>query len=138
MRETEQRTAGADGALAACVLSLLEAGWDGTPGDVAPLPRWQEWLAERNLRLVETARLPPSGFWIGAVDRDGAPHHVVMFGAPPDIVHDPAGGLPLGEPRSALVLVPLDPALRAGRLPDTAEVAGTVEGLFVAAAAEAR
>jgi MOSC domain-containing protein YiiM len=35
------------------------------------------------------------------------------------------------------VLVPLDPALRAGRLPETAEVSGTVEGLFVAAAAEA-
>ena len=54
MREVKQRTEGADGALAACVLSLLEAGWDGAPGE-APLPRWQEWLAERNLRLVEAA-----------------------------------------------------------------------------------
>src|SRR4051812_2680785 len=137
MRELEQRTAGGDGALAACVLSLLEHEWDGTPGD-APPARWQEWLAERNLRLVEPAQLPATGFWIAAVERDGALHHVVMFGAPPDLVHDPAGGLPLGEPRSALVLVPLDPALRAGRLPDTADVSGTVEGLFVAAAAEAR
>jgi MOSC domain-containing protein YiiM len=136
MREVEQRTAGADGALAACVLSLLELGWDGTPG-AAPLARWQEWLAERNMRLVETTQLPATGFWIAAVERDGVPHHVVMFGAPPDVVHDPAGGVPLGEPRSALVLVPLDPALPAGRLPETSRAAGTVEGVYVAAAAEA-
>jgi MOSC domain-containing protein YiiM len=139
MREVKQRTDGADGAegaLAACLLSLLELDWDGTPGE-GPLPRWQEWLAERNLRLVETAQLPPSGFWIAAVERDGAPHHVVMFGAPPDVVHDPAGGLPLSEPRGAFVLVPLDPALPAGRLPETADMSGTVEGLFVAPAAEA-
>src|SRR4051812_40140952 len=136
MRELEQRTAGGDGALAACVLSLLEHEWDGTPGD-APPARWQEWLAERNLRLVEPAQLPATGFWIAAVERDGGAHHVVMFGAPPDLVHDPAGGLPLSEPRSALVLVPLDPALPAGRLPDGFRPAGTVEWLYVAPAAEA-
>src|SRR4051812_48623331 len=136
MREVHQRADGADGALAACLLSLLEHGWEGTPGE-APLARWQEWLAERNLRLVETAQLPPTGFWIAAVERDGGPHHVVMFGAPPDLVHDPAAGSPLGEPRGALVLVPLDPALPAGRLPGAAGTSGTVEGLYVAAAAEA-
>jgi MOSC domain-containing protein YiiM len=137
MREIGQRAPGPDGALAACILSLLEYDEDDAPAG-APLPRWQEWLAERNLRLVETAQLPPSGFWIAAVERDGAPHHVVMFGAPPDVVHDPAGGLPLGEPRSALVLAPLDPALPAGRLPETVRASGVVDGLFVAAAAEAR
>jgi MOSC domain-containing protein YiiM len=115
---------------------LLEHDGNGAP-DGAPLPRWQEWLAERNLRLVETAQLPPSGFWIAAVERDGAPHHVVMFGAPPDVVHDPAGGLPLGEPRSALVLVALDPALPAGRLPEPARVTGIVAAVYVAPAAEA-
>jgi MOSC domain-containing protein YiiM len=134
MREVEQRAAGES--LGACLLSLLERGWEGTPGD-APLPRWQEWLAERNLRLVEAAQLPPSGFWIAAVEREGAPHHVVMFGAPPDVVHDPAGGRPLSEPHGALLLVPLDPGLPSGRLPGSAGASGTVEGIFVAPAAEA-
>jgi hypothetical protein len=137
MRAVTQRASGADGALAACVLSLLEVEWDGSPGD-APLPRWQEWLAARNLRAVAPAELPGSGFWIAAVERDGAPHHVVMFGAPPDVVHDPAGnGAPLGPPQAALVLAPLDPALPAGELPNGSRTAGTVEGLYIAAAAEA-
>jgi len=35
------------------------------------------------------------------------------------------------------VLVPLDPALPAGRLPDASRAAGIVEGLYLAAAAEA-
>jgi hypothetical protein len=156
MRPVEQRTDGAGGALAACVLSLLETDGDGSPGD-APLARWQEWLAARNLRAVAPAELPGSGFWIAAVERDGAPHHVVMFGAPPDVVHDPAGdGASLGAPSAALVLAPLDPALPAGPLPAAARTTpldpalpagplpaaarttGTVEGLYVAPAAEAR
>ena len=137
MRHVMQQSTGADGALAACVLSLLEVEWDGSPGD-APLARWQEWLAARNLRAVAPAELPGSGFWIAAVERDGAPHHVVMFGAPPDVVHDPAGnGAPLGAPQAALVLAPLDPALPAGALPGGSRTAGTVEGLYIAPAAEA-
>src|SRR5918997_5484899 len=108
MREVRQQTPGGDGALAACVLSLLEHDWEGTPGD-APLARWQEWLAERNMRLVATAALPATGFWIAAVRRDGAPHHVVMFGAPPDLVHDPAGDGSETEPSGALVHAQLDP-----------------------------
>jgi hypothetical protein len=138
MRPLAQRTPGADGALAACLLSLLEEEGEGAPAG-APLARWQEWLAARNLRAVAPEELPATGFWIAAVERDGAPHHVVMFGAPPDVVHDPAGdGAALGAPRGALVLAPLDPALPAGRLPGGAQSAGVVEGLYVAPAAEAR
>jgi MOSC domain len=136
MRPLAQRTPGAGGALAACLLTLLELGWDGAPAD-GPLERWQEWLAIRNLRAVEPAELPVTGFWIASVERDGQPHHVVMFGAPPDLVHDPAGeGGELGAPRGALVLAPLDPAVPVG-LPDTATAAGSVEGLYLAPAAEA-
>ena len=137
MRPLPQRRPGAEGSLAACLLSLLELGWDGTPGE-APLDRWQEWLAARNLRAVAPAELPGSGFWIAAVEPD---HHLVMFGSPPDVVHDPAGdgAGPAAPPRGALVLAPLDPALAAGRLPAAAAepTAGTVEALFVAPAAEA-
>jgi MOSC domain len=137
MRPVAQFAPGADGALAACLLSLIEAPPDGAPAG-APLARWQQWLATRNLRAVAPAELPGTGFWIAAVERDGAPHHVVMFGAPPDVVHDPAGdGAPLGAPSGALVLAPLDPALPAGRLPAAAPATGVVEGVFVAAAAEA-
>jgi hypothetical protein len=128
MRPLPQRTARADGALAACLLSLLELEWDDAPA-VGPLARWQEWLAARNLRAVAPAELPVTGFWIAAVERDGAPHHVVMFGAPPDVVHDPGDGAPLGPPRGALVLAPLDPALASRRLPDPSRAGGTVEGL---------
>jgi hypothetical protein len=137
MRPVIQPTPGAGAALAACLLSLLEEEWDGTPAD-APLARWQEWLAARNLRAVAPAALPPAGFWIAAVDRAGAPHHVVMFGAPPDVIHDPAGdGAPIGAPQSALVIAPLDPALPAGRLPEPGQASGVVEGLYVAPDAEA-
>ena len=138
MRHVMQHSPGAHGAIAACGLSMLEVEGDGSPGD-APLARWQEWLAARNLRAVAPAELPGSGFWIAAVERDGAPHYVVMFGAPPDVVHDPAGnGAPLGAPQAALVLAPLDPALPAGTLPGASRTAGTVEGLYIAPAAEAR
>jgi hypothetical protein len=148
MRPLTQRTAGADGALAACLLSLLEHGWDGAPAD-APLARWQEWLAARNVRAIAPAELPVTGFWVASVERDGAPHHVVMFGAPPDVVHDPAGErsgdeaagrgrcAALSAARSALVLAALDPALPAGRLPDASRAPGHVEGLYLAPAAEA-
>jgi MOSC domain-containing protein YiiM len=137
MRPLVQRASRADGALAACVLSLLEVGWDEAPAD-GPLDRWQEWLAIRNLRVVKPTELPAAGFWIAAVERDGAPHHVVMFGAPPDMVHDPAGdGAELGAPTGALVLVPLDPAVPAGRLPGSSPARGAVEGLYLAPAAEA-
>jgi hypothetical protein len=137
MRPVMQPTPGAGAALAACLLSLLEEERDGTPAD-APLARWQEWLAARNLRAVAPAALPPAGFWIAAVDRAGAPHHVVLFGAPPDVIHDPAGdGAPIGAPQSALVLAPLDPALPAGRLPEPGQASGVVEGLYVAPDAEA-
>jgi hypothetical protein len=137
VRPLTQRAPGAGGALAACLLSLLDADWNGAPAE-QPLARWQEWLAERNLRAVAPAELPATGFWIAAVQRDGEPHHVVMFGAPPDVVHDPAGdGGELGAPQGALVLAPLDPALPAGVLPDRPVAAGAVEGLYLAPAAEA-
>jgi hypothetical protein len=141
MREVRQRTATPDGSLSACLVALLELDWAETPAEPvgeAPRARWQEWLAERNLRAVEPAELPGSGFWIAEVARDGRAHHVVMFGAPPDVVWDPADdGAPVGEPRRALVLAPLDPALPAGRLPAGATATGTVAGLFVAPEREA-
>ena len=107
------------GALSACLASLLEAALEETPAGAtgaAPLARWQEWLAARNLRATEPAALPGAGFWIAEVARDGAPHHVVMFGAPPDVVWDPADdGAPVGPPRAALVLAALDPLLPTGQ-----------------------
>jgi hypothetical protein len=128
------RLSTADGTLSACLASLLEAPWAETPAaatGAAPLARWQEWLAARNLRAVEPAALPVTGFWVG-VNASGD-RHVVMFGAPPDVVWDPFDDEPVTEPpHAALVLAPLDPALPAGRLPARATTAGTVAGLFTA------
>ena len=141
-----------DGALSACLAALLEVSWAETPAaetGAVPLARWQEWLAARNLRAIEPAALPAAGFWIAAVTRDDARHHVVMFGAPPDVVWDPADdGAPVGPARAALVLAALDPVLPTGRLPHygrsprrptparrrrrPAAAAGTVDGLFIA------
>jgi MOSC domain len=161
MRPVPQRTTTPDGALSACLAALLEAGWEDTPAaptGEAPLARWQEWLAERNLRIVETAALPAAGFWIGELPRAGRAHHVVMFGSPPDVVWDPAEDTADGvgphagrgrgarhaaraagavAPRAALVLAALDPTLPVGRLPGGEPATGTVAGLFVAEAREA-
>jgi hypothetical protein len=153
VKPVSQRRTTPDGALAACLAALLEAEWDETPAAAtgeAPLARWQEWLAARNLRAVEPAALPIAGFWIGELARDGGAHHVVMFGSPPEVVWDPADADGDRErapeqpaparsiaPHAALVLAALDPTLPAGRPPGGAVATGAVAGLFVAEAREA-
>jgi hypothetical protein len=96
----------------------------------------QGWLSARNLRLVAADTREPEispGFWI-------AEHHdgrcVVMFDESP--YSGPPADVSPSELRRALVLVPLDPARPAGRLPEPeAEPAGTVEALLTAVNAEA-
>ena len=125
---------GADASLGSCLCALLEVEVSGTPGATGP-HAWQEWLAARNLRLIRAAELPASGFWIGADERG---EHVVMFGAPPDVIWAPGGGAP-GPIVAGYVLAPLDPALPA-RLaePSAAEATGIVAGLFIAERREGR
>jgi hypothetical protein len=129
MRPVGHSAEGADATLSACLAALLEL--DAV--EVRSPHAWQEWLAARNLRLVRAAELPAAGFWIGEV---GEGRFVVMFGAPSDVVWDPAGASGPGvAARAGWVLAALDPALR-GWVREVAP-AGTVAGLFVAEAAEA-
>jgi MOSC domain-containing protein YiiM len=130
-----------DGAasLGACVCALLELEPAGTPIG-AGSHEWQEWLAARNLRLTGVTELPASGFWIG-VGEGG--EHVVMFGSPPDVVWDPAGGL-AGAPVRGYVISALDPALPILAGPAARGAApvpvpeGAVSGIYVAPVREGR
>ena len=121
----------------------------GVDGDEVPVPRpgsdpmvvWREWLATRNLGLVPV-RGPAEFSWPGhflAVIRSGSSRRgVVMFGVPPGIVHDPAGGEP-GDVEQAWVVAALDRSL-AGAAPygtPPARATGLVEAIAVAPHAEA-
>ncbi len=118
-----------------------------TPGDEVPVPDTgsdplavlREWLAVRNLGLVPV-RDPASFTWPGhflAVIRAGQMRRgVVMFGVPPGVVHDPAGGDP-GEVDQAWVVAALDRSLPGpepyGGAP---RASGIVEAIAVASRAE--
>jgi hypothetical protein len=98
------------------------------------------WLAERNLGLVPVR--DPEGFtWPGPfLARLGGPDEwVVMFGVPPGVLHDPAGGRSAGAPVEAFVLAPLNQDVAPGERPYGRPEGerGTVEAIVIAAEAEA-
>lgn len=103
-----------------------------------PIVVWREWLAVRNLGLVPV-RDPADFTWPGhflAVIRSGSSRRgVVMFGVPPGVVQDPAGGDP-GGVDEAWVVAPLDRSLSEGN-PYGAPPgsAGRVEAISLAPAA---
>lgn len=119
----------------------------GAPEDDVPVPSagcdpvavWREWLAVRNLGLVPV-RDPARFTWPGhflAVIRSGATRRgVVMFGVPPGVVHDPAGG-DTGEVEEAWVVAALDGSL-AGSEPygAPASTGGLLEAIAIASRAE--
>src|SRR5258708_7778836 len=124
--------------LAACVASVFELDVPPlTPG--AALLDARQWLAPRNLRPPEIAGPPRfawPGYWLA---RDAAGRWVVMFGVPSAVVWDPTGNSTAAEAIVAGLLpapLALTPPMLAG--PGTsAAVAGRVELICVAAAAEA-
>lgn len=136
MKPVAQRAPGRDGALSAAIASLLEVeDVTAVPGT---LDGWQAWLSARNLQIVEAAAPLGAGVWI-AVHGDRA---AVMFGAPPDVVWDPAAGWGRGRGRSGdpppdavYVLAPLDPALDPPGLADPGT--GVVDAIYVASASVA-
>ena len=138
MRPIEPRDTSRLGQLSAALAALLEVELGATPAaatGAAPLSAWQEWLAARGMRLVETAELPGAGFWIAAWDGDVA----IMFGTPPGPVWWP-GGAPEGvvpKPFAGYVVQALDPALGPLALPAARPADGVVAGVFVAPSAEA-
>ena len=71
----------------------------GTPLEEVPTREagWREWLAVRNLGLVpvrDPATFTWPGHFLAVIRTDRTRRGVVMFGVPPGVVHDPAGGEP--------------------------------------------
>lgn len=125
-------------ALAACVAQALhlEPSQVPVPAEPDPAARLGEWLAERNVGLVpvaEPASFSWPGFWIALVGEPWRP--VLMFGVPSGPVLDPLGG-PDGPIVRGLVPAPADTRALAG-LERGSRLAGTVEAIVVAPAAEA-
>ena len=162
MIDTELPEASAAGALtrafATCLASVTEV-----PVADLPLPdidlahalgAWKTWLAEHGSGLVPIAdptRFQWAGWWIAVVDDPDADAAttspgdrqvaVLAFGTPPGVVLSPqtpallnraTADLPITE---AYAVASLDPVLHPG--PAAPDLAGSVEGLAVAAAAEA-
>ena len=115
-------------------------------GERPPTPEYESlafyrhWLAERNLGLVpidDAAAFDWPGGWLARVRAADNAHAVVMFGSPSGPLFDPSGALASGGTIEAGWLVaPLD--LARPTVPVDAEPGiGAVEGLYVAADAEA-
>ena len=162
MIDTELPEASAAGALtrafATCLASVTEV-----PVADLPLPdidlahalgAWKTWLAEHGSGLVPIAdptRFQWAGWWIAVVDDPDADAAttspgdrqvaVLAFGTPPGVVLSPQTPALLHRATADLAITEayavasLDPVLRPG--PAAADLAGSVEGLAVAVAAEA-
>jgi hypothetical protein len=143
---------------ATCLASVTEVPVTDLPlpdADLAhALGAWRTWLAERGSGLVPIAdpvRFQWAGWWIAVVEDPSAPAGdpraegtaaaVLAFGTPPGVVLSPQAPALLGRAtadlriREAHAVASLDPVLH--RQPAGADLRGTVEGLAVAAAAEA-
>jgi len=145
-------------AFATCLASVTEVPVADLPlpdTDLAhALGAWKTWLAEHGSGLVPIAdptRFQWAGWWIAVVDDPDADAAttspgdrqvaVLAFGTPPGVVlspqtpallHRATADLPITE---AYAVASLDPVLHPG--PAAPDLAGSVEGLAVAAAAEA-
>jgi hypothetical protein len=122
-------------AFAACLEHLL--GFEDAPADAASAGGW---LAERNLGLVPVD--DPAAFtWPGPfLARLGEPDAwVVMFGVPPGVIFDPAGGTAAGAVTEAFVVAAPNPEAAPGEHPygRPSGAAGRVEAITIAPDAEA-
>lgn len=129
-------------AFAACLAYLLNADTQGGTGEppAADPAAARGWLAERNLGLVPVRE--PEGFtWPGPflARLAGPDAWVVMFGVPPGVLYDPAGGTASGSPEEAFVLAPPNRDVAPGEHPygRPGLERGRVEAIVIAPAAEA-
>lgn len=116
------------------------AGDAPRPPATDPWPAWREWLATHNLGLVRVSdpgKFTWPGRFVALLDDGHTRRGVVMFGVPPGVLDDPAGGGG-GEITEAFVLAPLDPSLASGGQPygQAGPEEGVVEAIAVAAGAE--
>ncbi len=112
-------------------------GSEEAPGDVDGA---RGWLAERNLGLVPI-RDPGEFTWPGAfLARLGGPDAwVVMFGVPPGVIYDPAGGRSSGAPVEVFLMAPLNQEVAPGPHPygHPGAESGVVDAIVIAPEAEA-
>jgi len=142
--------------VAACIAAILEIETDDVPqlaaGHGDPWLVWRQWLATRGLGLVpvaEPASFSWPGPWIALLDplTTGStaprPAHAelvatIAFGVPPGLVWKPLGGPEtFASVVAGYVIAPSDPALWLPRAEATTRIAGRVEAIAVARAAEA-
>ena len=154
MIDTDLPTAPSTSALArgfaACLASATEVPVAELPLPAGDLPQalgaWRSWLAERGSGLVPIAdplTFQWAGWWIAVVQTSGAAPEVatLAFGTPPGVVLSPQDPALLGRAtadlniREAYAVASLDPVLRPAQ--PTPDLRGSVEGLAVAAVAEA-
>jgi hypothetical protein len=134
--------------LAACLASVTEVPVTELPlpaGDLhQALGAWRSWLAGHGSGLVPIAdptTFQWAGWWIAVVQSANAEVAALAFGTPPGVVLSPQDPALLGRATAdlpitaAYAVASLDPVLRPA--PATPELHGTVEGLAIAAAAEA-
>jgi hypothetical protein len=130
--------------MAACIAYVM--AWDAADVPVStttdPLSGWRGWLAGRGLGLVpiaEPGRFAWAGTWIATGARPGgAPGAAVMFGVPPGVLFDPLGdGAAPPAIEAGFAVAALDVSRRGAEETGDVAPAGVVEGIFVAAAAEA-
>jgi hypothetical protein len=152
--DTDLPTAPSTSALArgfaACLASATEVPVAELPLPAGDLPQalgaWRSWLAERGSGLVPIAdplTFQWAGWWIAVVQTSGAAPEVatLAFGTPPGVVLSPQDPALLGRAtadlniREAYAVASLDPVLRPAQ--PTPDLRGSVEGLAVAAVAEA-
>jgi hypothetical protein len=130
----------------ACVATILELDASEIPQpagaqDAAAAWSITRWLAGKALGLVPVADATSfawAGPWIGRRrDASGDGLSVVMYGVPSGMVWDPLGGAPTDQSELAdgFVIAPLDPALFALRSAATERTTGSIEAIWVAAAA---
>jgi len=119
----------------------------GVSTEEVPVPKdelesvaaWREWLATRNLGLVpvrDPGEFSWPGHFLAVIRAGGRRRGAVMFGVPPGVVHDPAGGDP-GVVEEAWVVAALDRSLHHTEpYGGAARTTGRVDAIVVAARAE--
>ena len=130
----------------ACLATILElppARLPQLPADTDPAGGWavSRWLGGFGLgiaRVAEPAAFSWPGPWLARVrPPDAAPRYVVMYGVPSGVAWDPAGNAEISNDwiEDGFIVAAADIALALPARPGAPAAAGTVEGIWIAAAA---
>jgi len=130
----------------ACLATILELPPARLPqlsDDTDPAGGWavSRWLGGLGLgiaRVAEPAAFSWPGPWLARVrPPEAAPRYVVMYGVPSGVVWDPAGNAEISNDwiEDGFIVAAADIALALPARPGVPVAAGTVEGIWIAAAA---